>query len=207
MAARDTNATASARAEIARLYRSPEPEVLAPLLKDAALTPESRRRVERRALGMLDDLRAAQASGWVNQFLQEYRLNTSEGIALLSLAEAFLRVPDPETADQLIADKLGNADWKAHKGKSHSALVNSATWGLVIGRALVSESAQASALKKLIARAGEPFVRQGVGAAMRMMGEIFVMGRTIEEAIGRMKKRENRGFTASFDMLGEAART
>ena len=201
------DATASARAEIMRLHRAPEPDVLRPLLKDAALDPESRRRVENRALGMLAELRAAQSSGWVNQFLQEYRLNTSEGIALLSLAEAFLRVPDPETADQLIADKLGNADWKAHAGKSHSTLVNSATWGLVIGRALVSETEQASALKRLIARAGEPFVRQAVGAAMRMMGEIFVMGRTIDEAIARMKKRENRGFTASFDMLGEAART
>jgi RHH-type proline utilization regulon transcriptional repressor/proline dehydrogenase/delta 1-pyrroline-5-carboxylate dehydrogenase len=190
-----------------RLHRASEPEVLAPLLKDAALDSESRRRVENRALGMLAELRHAQASGWVNQFLQEYRLNTSEGIALLSLAEAFLRVPDPETADQLIADKLGDADWRAHAGKSHSTLVNSATWGLVIGRALVSESEQASALKRLIARAGEPFVRQGVGAAMRMMGQIFVMGRTIEEAIARMRKRENRGFTASFDMLGEAART
>jgi RHH-type proline utilization regulon transcriptional repressor/proline dehydrogenase/delta 1-pyrroline-5-carboxylate dehydrogenase len=207
MAARQANATASARAEISRLHRAPEPEVLKPLLKDAALDPESRRRVEKRALGMLAELRNAQSSGWVNQFLQEYRLNTSEGIALLSLAEAFLRVPDPETADQLIADKLGNADWKAHKGKSHSPLVNSATWGLVIGRALVSETQEASALKKLIARAGEPFVRQAVGAAMRMMGEIFVMGRTIEEAVARMRKRENKGFTASFDMLGEAART
>ena len=156
---------------------------------------------------MLAELRAAQSSGWVNQFLQEYRLNTQEGVALLSLAEAFLRVPDPETADSLIADKLGEGDWRAHKGKSHSTLVNSATWGLVIGRALVSESEQASALKRLIARAGEPFVRQAVGAAMRMMGEIFVMGRTIGEAIERMRKRENAGFTASFDMLGEAART
>jgi RHH-type proline utilization regulon transcriptional repressor/proline dehydrogenase/delta 1-pyrroline-5-carboxylate dehydrogenase len=201
------DATATARAEIMRLHRAPEPEVLAPLLKDAALDSVERKRVENRALGMLADLRHAQSSGWVNQFLQEYRLNTSEGIALLSLAEAFLRVPDPETADQLIADKLGNADWRAHAGKSHSTLVNSATWGLVIGRALVSDTEQASALKRLMARAGEPFVRQAVGAAMRMMGEIFVMGRTIEEAIGRMKKRENRGFTASFDMLGEAART
>lgn len=201
------DATASARARIAALYRAPEPEVLAPLLKDAALAPESRRRVESRALAMLADLRAAQASGWVNQFLQEYRLNTSEGIALLSLAEAFLRVPDPETADQLIADKLGNANWRAHAGRSDSTLVNSATWGLVIGRALVSETEQASALRRLISRAGEPFVRQAVGAAMKMMGEIFVMGRTIDEAIARMRRRENRGFTASFDMLGEAART
>ncbi|HEX2763316.1 MAG TPA: bifunctional proline dehydrogenase/L-glutamate gamma-semialdehyde dehydrogenase PutA [Allosphingosinicella sp.] len=201
------DATARARAELRRLHRAPEPDVLKPLLRDAALDPDSRARVEKRALAMLGELRAAQGSGWVNQFLQEYRLNTSEGVALLSLAEAFLRVPDPETADQLIADKLGNADWRAHAGKSHSTLVNSATWGLVIGRALVAESEQASVLKRLLSRAGEPFVRQAVGAAMRLMGEIFVMGRTIDEAIRRMEKSENEGFTASFDMLGEAART
>jgi len=201
------DATATARKQIRRLLRAPEPEVLAPLLRDAALDPESRARVERRASAMLGELRAAQSRGWVNQFLQEYRLNTQEGVALLSLAEAFLRVPDPETADSLIADKLGEGDWRTHKGKSNSTLVNSATWGLVIGRALTAESEQASALKRLIARAGEPFVRQGVGAAMRMMGEIFVMGRNIGEAIERMRKRENAGFTASFDMLGEAART
>jgi RHH-type proline utilization regulon transcriptional repressor/proline dehydrogenase/delta 1-pyrroline-5-carboxylate dehydrogenase len=201
------DATATARADLGKLHRAPEPDVLKPLLRDSALNADSRRRVETRALAMLGELRAAQSSGWVNQFLQEYRLNTSEGIALLSLAEAFLRVPDPETADQLIADKLGNADWRSHKGKSHSTLVNSATWGLVIGRALVSESEQASALKRLLSRAGEPFVRQAVGAAMRLMGEIFVMGRTIDEAIRRMEKRDNAGFTASFDMLGEAART
>src|SRR3954463_12995172 len=146
----EADATASARAEIRRLHRPSEPEVLKPLLKDAALDADSRQRVERRALGMLAELRAAQSTGWVNQFLQEYRLNTSEGIALLSLPEAFLRVPDPETGRQLIADKLGDADWKAHRGKSHSTLVNSATWGLVIGRALVGGSEQASALKRLI---------------------------------------------------------
>ncbi|WP_106638842.1 bifunctional proline dehydrogenase/L-glutamate gamma-semialdehyde dehydrogenase PutA [Allosphingosinicella vermicomposti] len=207
MATGVSDATATARAEISRLFRMPEPDVLSGLLKDARLDSGERARVENRALGMLAELRSAQSSGWVNQFLQEYRLNTSEGVALLSLAEAFLRVPDPETADLLIADKLGNADWRAHTGKSHSKLVNSATWGLVIGRALVSDTQQASVLKKLISRAGEPFVRQAVGAAMRMMGEIFVMGRTIEEAIGRMRKPENKGFTASFDMLGEAART
>src|SRR3954470_4309741 len=201
------DATASARAEIRRLHRAAEPDVLKPLLKDAGLDPDSRRRVESRALAMLAELRAAQSSGWVNQFLQEYRLNTSEGIALLSLAEAFLRVPDPATADALIADKLGNADWRAHKGKSASTLVNSATWGLVIGRALVSDSEQASALKRLIGRVGEPFVRQAVGAAMKLMGEIFVMGRNIGEALRRMERKENAGFTASFDMLGEAART
>ena len=202
-----TDATAAAREAIDGLHRAPEPEVLKPLLDAAKIDPDSRHRVESRALGLLAELRAAQAKGWVNQFLQEYRLNTSEGVALLSLAEAFLRVPDPETADALIADKLGEGEWGRHKGKSNSKLVNTATWGLVIGRALVGESEQASALKRLLARAGEPFVRQAVGTAMKMMGEIFVMGRTIDEAIGRMRKPENKGFTASFDMLGEAART
>jgi RHH-type transcriptional regulator, proline utilization regulon repressor / proline dehydrogenase / delta 1-pyrroline-5-carboxylate dehydrogenase len=187
------------------LHRASEPEVLKPLLERARLSPESRDRVMGTASELLADLRAAQNRGWVNQFLQEYRLNSSEGVALLSLAEAFLRVPDPDTADLLIADKIGDADWKAHAGKSNSLLVNSATWGLVVGRALVGEGG--GALKRLIARAGEPFVRQAVGAAMKRMGEIFVMGRTIDEAMARMRNGENRGFTASFDMLGEAART
>ncbi len=193
------------RETMKKLHRASEPDVLKPLLERARLSPESRGRVIGHALGLLTDLRAAQNKGWVNQFLQEYRLNSSEGVALLSLAEAFLRVPDPETADLLIADKLGDADWKAHSGKSNSMLVNSATWGLMLGRAVVGE--RGGALRRLISRAGEPFVRQAVGAAMKMMGEVFVMGRTIEEAMKRMKKPENTGFTASFDMLGEAART
>jgi RHH-type transcriptional regulator, proline utilization regulon repressor / proline dehydrogenase / delta 1-pyrroline-5-carboxylate dehydrogenase len=194
------------RESMAKLHRASEPEVLKPLLERAWLNPESRKRVLGHAAGLLADLRAAQNKGWVNQFLQEYRLNSSEGVALLSLAEAFLRVPDPETADLLIADKMGDADWKAHAGKSNSLLVNSATWGLVLGRAVVGGES-GGALRRLIARAGEPFVRQAVGAAMKMMGEVFVMGRTINEAAKRMKKPENAGFTASFDMLGEAART
>jgi RHH-type transcriptional regulator, proline utilization regulon repressor / proline dehydrogenase / delta 1-pyrroline-5-carboxylate dehydrogenase len=197
----------SATSDFAKLHRAPEPEVLKPLLERAALSAGERKRIVAQGTAMLGDLRAAQSSGWVNQFLQEYRLNTSEGVALLSLAEAFLRVPDPETADALIADKLGDADWKAHAGQSASGLVNVGTWGLVIGRALVSEKEEAGVLRRLIARAGEPFVRQAVGQAMKMMGEIFVMGRTIDEATKRMTKPENKGFTASFDMLGEAART
>ena len=201
------DATAPARAEMAKLHRAPEPDVLGGLLPLARLDLAVRGRVEGHALRLIADLRGAQRSGWVNQFLQEYRLNTAEGVALLSLAEAFLRVPDAETADELIADKLGDADWRAHAGKSGSKLVNSATWGLVVGRALVGEDPQAGVLKRLISRAGEPFVRTGVGAAMRMMGEIFVMGRTIDEAAKRMARPEHRGFTASFDMLGEGART
>ncbi len=201
-----TAVTSSPRETMAKLHRASEPDVLKPLLERAALSPDSRVRVLGHASGLLADLRAAQAKGWVNQFLQEYRLNSSEGIALLSLAEAFLRVPDPETADLLIADKLGEADWRNHTGRSSSKLVNMATWGLVVGRVLVREG-DGGPLRRLIARSGEPFVRQAVGAAMKMMGEIFVMGRTIDEAMRRMRKPEHKGFTASFDMLGEAART
>ena len=201
-----TDALSAARKSMAKLHRAPEPEVLKPLIERAASDSATHYRVMGEASGLLADLRAAQNKGWVNQFLQEYQLSSSEGVALLSLAEAFLRVPDPETADFLIADKLGEADWRSHTGKSNSRLVNSATWGLVVGRALVGEG-NSGPLRRLIARAGEPFVRQGVGAAMRMMGEIFVMGRTIDEALKRMRKPENRGFTASFDMLGEAAYT
>src|SRR6478672_7678308 len=108
-----TDATATARKTMKALHRAAEPDVLKPLLERARLTPESRGRVVGHAAGLIADLRAAQTKGWVNQFLQEYRLNSSEGIALLSLAEAFLRVPDPATADALIADKLGNADWRS----------------------------------------------------------------------------------------------
>ena len=206
-----TNSLSTARAAMHALHRAPEAEVLAGLLPTATLPPATRDAVVGRALGLLADLRAAQGTGWVNRFLHQYRLNTAEGVALLSLAEAFLRVPDADTADALIRDKIGTADWAQHAGESDSALVNSATWGLVMTRALIGDAeatgGKSSVLKRLVARAGEPFVRQAVGAAMRMMGQVFVMGRTIDEALTRAADKDNAGFTASFDMLGEAART
>ncbi|WP_425568851.1 bifunctional proline dehydrogenase/L-glutamate gamma-semialdehyde dehydrogenase PutA [Stakelama sediminis] len=189
-----------------KLYRAPEPQLLKPMIEHARLDTDSRKRVESEARDLIAQIRAAQHKGWVNQFLQEYQLSSSEGLALMTLAEAYLRVPDAATADMLISDKLGEADWRRHSGKSNSKLVNSATWGLTFSRALVGEG-ETGPLKRLVSRMGEPFVRQGVGAAMRLMGEVFVMGRTIDEAMKRMKKPENKGFTASFDMLGEAART
>ena len=195
----------SARSSIQPFHRKSEPEVLAPLVVAATVDGAARAHIVQRARTLLDDLRNAQADGWVNSFLQQYRLGTEEGTALLSLAEAFLRVPDPQTADLLIADKLTEADWSDHKGQSSSMLVNSATWGLVLGKAVLGDST--STLKRLIAKAGEPFVRQAVGAAMRLIGQVFVMGRDIDEAMQRMESKDNRGFTASFDMLGEAART
>ena len=211
MIAKNAATLADTRAAMRAFHRAPEADVLAALLPAATLSTATRDAVVGRALGLLADLRAAQSEGWVNRFLQQYRLNTAEGVALLSLAEAFLRVPDTETADALIRDKIGSADWARHAGTSASALVNSATWGLVITRAMIGDAGgstgKSSVLKALVARAGEPFVRQAVGAAMRMMGQVFVMGRTIDEALECAAETDNRGFTASFDMLGEAART
>ena len=128
----------------------------------------------------------------------------------MCLAEALLRIPDAATRDALIRDKLAPGDWRAHVGQSPSLFVNAATWGLVLTGRLVtttSEQGLSAALTRLIARSGEPIIRAGVDVAMRLMGEQFVTGRTIEEAIGNTREREARGFTFSYDMLGEAATT
>ncbi|WP_448581185.1 bifunctional proline dehydrogenase/L-glutamate gamma-semialdehyde dehydrogenase PutA [Thermaurantiacus sp.] len=193
------------REALARLHRAPDSEVLAPLLAAAEVGPEERERILARAAGLLADIRAGEQEGWVNRFLKHYRLNSEEGRALLSLAEAFLRVPDAATADALVRDKIGAADWESAAGASPSLLVNSATWGLVVSRALLS--GEGGVLRRLVQRAGEPFVRAAVGAAMRLMADLFVMGRTITEALARADQRDYRIFSASFDMLGEAART
>ena len=128
----------------------------------------------------------------------------------MCLAEALLRIPDAATRDALIRDKLSPGDWRAHVGNSPSLFVNAATWGLVLTGRLVattSEQTLSAALTRLIARSGEPIIRKGVDVAMRLMGEQFVTGRTIEEAINASREREARGFTFSYDMLGEAAMT
>src|SRR6185437_16914465 len=148
--------------------------------------------------------------GIVQGLLQEYALSSQEGVALMCLAEALLRIPDSATRDALIRDKLAPGDWRAHVGMSPSLFVNAATWGLVLTGRLVtttSEQGLAAALTRLIARSGEPIIRAGVDVAMRLMGEQFVTGRTIEEALKNVHEREARGFAFSYDMLGEAAVT
>ncbi len=195
-----------ARAAMARLHRASEAEAIAALLPDARLSGPERERVVARARRLIADLRAAAGRGWVSRFLARYQLDSEEGLALMSLAEAFLRVPDAATADLLIRDRIGSADWDAAE-PAGSLLLASANWGLVIARSLVEEEGPASPLRRLIARAGEPFVRTAVAAAMKLMARVFVMGRTIEEALARAREPQYRGFAVSFDMLGEAART
>ena len=198
------------RAAITAAYRRPEPECVPPLLDLAALTPDQAGRVEVLARSLVTKLRAKTRSSGVEGLIYEYSLSSQEGVALMCLAEALLRIPDAATRDALIRDKLSPGDWRAHVGNSPSLFVNAATWGLVLTGRLVttnSEQTLSAALTRLIARSGEPIIRAGVDLAMRLMGEQFVTGRTIEEAISASREREARGFTFSYDMLGEAATT
>jgi RHH-type proline utilization regulon transcriptional repressor/proline dehydrogenase/delta 1-pyrroline-5-carboxylate dehydrogenase len=156
----------------------------------------------------------ARASGAVglDAFLQEFSLSSREGVVLMCLAEALLRIPDAETADQLIRDKLGDANWESHLGHSDSLFVNASTWALMLtGRIMrfeaVAEQGLTGTLKRLIAASGEPVIRRAVGAAMRILGRQFVMGRTIDEALARAAPDEPKGWRHSYDMLGESART
>ena len=198
------------RAAITAAYRRPEPECLPPLLELATASADEARRIETLARTLVARLRAKTRSRGVEGLMYEYSLSSQEGVALMCLAEALLRIPDAATRDALIRDKLAPGDWRAHVGHSPSVFVNAATWGLVLTGRLVtttSEQSLSAALTRLIARSGEPIIRAGVDVAMRLMGEQFVTGRTIEEAIGNSRDREARGFTFSYDMLGEAATT
>jgi RHH-type proline utilization regulon transcriptional repressor/proline dehydrogenase/delta 1-pyrroline-5-carboxylate dehydrogenase len=198
------------RAAITAATRRSEPDCIAALI-DAARLPDGQRASSiALASRLVTELRAAPAAGGVEQLVQEYALSTHEGVALMCLAEALLRIPDAATRDALIRDKIAGGDWWAHLGRARPVFVNAATWGLVVTGKLVGsidEHGLGAALTRLIARAGEPIIRAGVDLAMRLMGEQFVTGRTIDEALGRAQAMEARGFAYSYDMLGEAAMT
>lgn len=203
---------ASLRLGIAQAYRSDEASVVTGLLEAVPLDTAARARIGRRAGALVTSMRARDRSGGIEQFLAEYRLSTPEGIALLCLAEALLRVPDADTADRLIKDKLGQADWEKHLGQSSSVLVNASTWALMLtGRVLGRDNgvvrSLGDALGKLVARSGEPVIRTALKGAMRILGKQFVLGRTMAEALELARSAETRGYRHSYDMLGEAAYT
>ncbi|WP_308814872.1 trifunctional transcriptional regulator/proline dehydrogenase/L-glutamate gamma-semialdehyde dehydrogenase [Sphingomonas sp. GV3] len=198
------------RDAITAAYRRPEPECLAPLLDAATLPDAIRHAATATATGLVTALRAKHKGTGVEGLVQEYALSSQEGVALMCLAEALLRIPDTATRDALIRDKIAGGDWRSHVGDGRSLFVNAATWGLVVTGKLtgsVNDSGLGAALTRLIARAGEPVIRRGVDMAMRMMGEQFVTGETIAEALKRARPLEARGFRYSYDMLGEAATT
>jgi RHH-type proline utilization regulon transcriptional repressor/proline dehydrogenase/delta 1-pyrroline-5-carboxylate dehydrogenase len=198
------------RRAITAAYRRPEPACVADLIASATLPAQTRAATRETARSLIAALRTKYRGTGVEGLVQEYALSSQEGVALMCLAEALLRIPDATTRDALIRDKIANGDWKSHLGGGRSVFVNAATWGLVITGKLsasVNDEGLAAALTRLIARASEPVVRRGVDLAMRMMGEQFVTGETIAEALKRARKMEEKGFGYSYDMLGEAATT
>ncbi|MEI6642602.1 MAG: bifunctional proline dehydrogenase/L-glutamate gamma-semialdehyde dehydrogenase PutA [Novosphingobium sp.] len=195
---------------ITQATRMPEPEAVRPLLEAATLPEADRAKIAATARTLIEALRAKARPGGVQALVQEFALSSHEGVALMCLAEALLRIPDDATRDALIRDKLAHGDWAAHLGGSKPLFVNAATWGLVITGKLsasVDAAGLGHALTRMVHRLGEPVIRRGVDVAMRMMGEQFVMGETIEEALARARRREAQGYAFSYDMLGEAAAT
>ncbi|MCJ2008252.1 trifunctional transcriptional regulator/proline dehydrogenase/L-glutamate gamma-semialdehyde dehydrogenase [Methylobacterium sp. J-092] len=206
----DLPASSPLRAAIVAAHRRPEAACLAPLLDRAQLPPEAASRVAATARSLVAGLRRTAKRGGVEGLIHEYDLSNQEGVALMCLAEALLRIPDAATRDALIRDKIAPGDWRAHLGHSPSPFVNAATWGLLVTGKLTAttrERGLSAALTRLIGRGGEPLIRRGVDLAMRLMGEQFVMGETIAEALRRARPNEAKGFAYSYDMLGEAAAT
>ena len=201
------------RAAITALWRGDEAAHLDTLLAQAALPAAERDLVLAQASELVARVRArADQASAVESFMRQYDLSSEEGVLLMCVAEALLRIPDADTADKLISDKLGEAEWDKHLGKSDSVLVNASTWGLMLTGRFVNLSDDtrkgfAAALRRLIGRSGEPVIRLAVRQAMKIMGHQFVMGRTIGEALKRSRDKDNRAYRHSFDMLGEAALT
>ncbi|ARO15149.1 RHH-type transcriptional regulator, proline utilization regulon repressor / proline dehydrogenase / delta 1-pyrroline-5-carboxylate dehydrogenase [Ketogulonicigenium robustum] len=176
------------------------------LSTSANLTREARAAIVTDAAALVRQIRAQKNPGLMETILAEYGLGSDEGLALMSMAEALLRIPDAATADALIADKIVPANWASHNGKSPALLVNSATIGLILTSNVLNTN-EKGAIRRAIRRLGAPVIRAAVGVAMREMGKQFVLGQTIEEGLKNAEPFEKLGFTNSYDMLGEAART
>ncbi len=200
------------RANINEAYRMAELNCISALIEQAALADTQVANVQKVATRLVEQVRSERKkTTGIDSFLTEYALSSSEGVALMCLAEALLRVPDNATIDQLIKDKIAHANWASHSGQSESFFVNATTWALMLtGKVLSPEKAESSlskALMTLVNRSGEGVVRKSVDTAMRIMSKQFVTGRTIKEALERAKKKEAVGYRYSYDMLGEAALT
>lgn len=203
------SSTQDARRLIDTATYADEAVTLERLKAEAALSAEDRARITARGADLVRAIRNQSSPGLMEVFLAEYGLSTDEGIALMCLAEALLRVPDAETIDALIEDKIAPSDWGRHMGHSTSPLVNASTWALMLtGKVLQEDNpGPVGHLRSAIKRLGEPVIRKAVGRAMKEMGRQFVLGETIKSAMDRAAGMEKKGYTYSYDMLGEAART
>ncbi|HEV7166285.1 MAG TPA: bifunctional proline dehydrogenase/L-glutamate gamma-semialdehyde dehydrogenase PutA [Gammaproteobacteria bacterium] len=201
------------RAAINELFLADETRCVEALLQEARLDEAARRRIQTRAAGLVETVRKNRSTkGGIEEFLRQYDLSSQEGMVLMCLAEALLRIPDADTADKLIRDKIVTGNWQEHLGASPSLFVNASTWGLMLTGKLIeldqaAEKNLSTYMAKLATRVGEPVIRTAFRQAMRIMGHQFVMGRSIEEALKRAKSEEHAKFRHSYDMLGEAALT
>ncbi|MFN3868005.1 MAG: bifunctional proline dehydrogenase/L-glutamate gamma-semialdehyde dehydrogenase PutA [Hyphomicrobiaceae bacterium] len=199
------------RTEISSHHLIDEPRLVGMLIERASLSDEEARRTAELARRLVVATRSANARhGGVDAFMSEYGLSSEEGVILLCLAEALLRIPDKETADKLIAEKIGEGEWSRHLGASSSTFVNASTFGLMLtGRVVKFGQSDGSApldtLKRMVARSGEAVIRQALRQAVKLLGDQFVLGRDIETAIKRAASWEAKGHRLSYDMLGEAA--
>ncbi|MBU2977531.1 bifunctional proline dehydrogenase/L-glutamate gamma-semialdehyde dehydrogenase PutA [Alteromonas sp. C1M14] len=209
----DLNTLSSIRQRIRDHYRIDESTAIDQILPIAEVNPRARSRAWERARKMVLQIRREQEGhGGVDALLNEYSLSTAEGVVLMCLAEALLRVPDKATQDELIRDKLSKGQWTPHLGNSDSMFVNASAWGLLLTGNMVNyadkrRQEQFGLLKKTLGRLGEPVIRRAMNIAMRVMGRQFVMGETISDAVERAKEKETKGYVYSYDMLGEGART
>ena len=204
-----TKISGDIREKMRAAYLADEAAELRRLVDIAGLSPEDRSAITETAANLVRSVRTTAGPTMMESFLAEYGLSSTEGVALMCLAEALLRVPDDRTIDALISDKIAPANWGKHLGHSSSSLVNASTWGLMLTGRMLTESEEnlAGALRYMLRRLGDPVVRQAVKQAMRELGRQFVLGQTIDEAVRRGESYVARGCTYSFDMLGEAAQT
>ncbi|WP_199556621.1 proline dehydrogenase family protein, partial [Shimia marina] len=186
-----------------------EETLLEQLIQSADLSEQDRKMIGASGAELVTKIRSETKPGMMEVFLAEYGLSTNEGVALMCLAEALLRVPDAETIDALIEDKVAPSDWGKHLGQSSSSLVNASTWALMLTGKVMDESNAGliGTLRGAVKRLGEPVIRTAVGRAMKEMGRQFVLGETITSAMKRASDMEEKGYTYSYDMLGEAAKT
>lgn len=197
------------RTVINEAHLTDQRQVLSRLIAEAEVSAVQRQLIQDRAIELVEDIRRAAKPGLMEVFLAEYGLSTQEGVALMCLAEALLRVPDQTTIDDLIEDKIAASAWSDHLGQSSSPLVNASTWALMLTGSVLNEESQGvvKTLRGAVKRLGEPVIRTAVTQAMKELGRQFVLGRTIAEAVKNGGSQEKKGFTYSYDMLGEAALT
>ncbi|SNR58582.1 bifunctional proline dehydrogenase/L-glutamate gamma-semialdehyde dehydrogenase PutA [Puniceibacterium sediminis] len=197
------------RQQVRANYTADEATMIAELIARIKLSEQDRAKIAAAGAQYVDRVRKETSPSMMEAFLAEYGLSTEEGVGLMCLAEALLRVPDAETIDDLIEDKIAPSNWGAHLGHSSSSLVNASTWALMLtGRVLDDDPrAPARVLRGLVKRIGEPVVRTAVGQSMKILGKQFVLGQTIDEGMKNARELEKKGYTYSYDMLGEAART